>query len=370
MSASQAGPRKADFVLTPEQVALAERARLAASALDADPGADAVATLRVRAVLGCSVPTRLGGQGLGWQGHAVALSALGESIGGLGFVLHRVEVAAALGSDDDRRGLAVEGIVTALAHREPGRADDEAEIATAAVETGDGWQITGRKQLVAAPEGTQRFIVTARARGRVARFRVRSDSPGLTIVPVVTRGMRACRFVTLDLDTVRVDDAALVGFWTSGREASLALMLADTAARAPLDLAAAAAATRFVAERARTKQTFGRALLKWQVVQFRLLDSLAKLELVEPLALFNAWLRDTDSVPPRLSAGAYAGLVHLAARRAVDRAFDDAQELGGGRLFDEASPMWRWYLNHLAMRAQDPSAGAVERLVADEAWPG
>ncbi len=88
-------------------------------------------------------------------------------------------------------------------------------VACAAVRSGNGWRLTGRKAVVLDAPSADWILVSARSSGNVtdaagiSLFRVRRDAPGLTLFAYPTQS--GGRAADLQLQDVAVDGDALIG---------------------------------------------------------------------------------------------------------------------------------------------------------------
>ncbi len=182
-----------DFI---DQVVIPAEAELAPGAHGVEPAL--VARLRDQAraagVFAPTAPVELGGLGLDHVAQALVLEESGRSLigpvamncaapdEGNILLLHKVATADQAGR---YLGPLARGEVRscfAMTEPSPGAGSDPSLLATSAVPSGDGWQITGRKWFITGAEGAAFAIVMARTAEGATLFLVDSDNPGLTIV--------------------------------------------------------------------------------------------------------------------------------------------------------------------------------------------
>lgn len=363
-----------DFSPTPAQEDLLERVRRAGEGLEPDvrePGhlAACLERLRGAGLLGITLAADAGGLGGGWQELGLALAALAGRTDGLALAVHAAHLAPYVAGREDLLAAAAAGEgLTALAHREAGMATDAAILGATATASGEGYEIDGEKYPVIYLPGTGRLVVSARLENEVGRFLVDVGAPGVRVEPVAMRGLLACPLAKVSLEAVSVGTDALLGRAGSSAELSERASALWHGVKAGYEIRGAAAAVDLVVEDSKTKMTFGKPLLRWQAIQFRLVDVQARLDLLEPLAWYFTWLLDNpDEKPPGgLSRGAYGELLRLQTARYVGGALETAVEVGGGRMFNEEHPLWRRYMTYLAGTGLDGSeAEAIDRIAGE-----
>ncbi|MBU2663756.1 acyl-CoA dehydrogenase family protein [Actinoplanes bogorensis] len=183
------------------------------------------ALARSAGVFAPHAPTAYGGMGLNMVDRAPIFEAAGRSLFGpmaLGINapdegnLHLLDQVA---SDAQRaRYLAplADGTVRsafAMTEPPPGAGSDPSALLTAAVPTGDGWVINGRKKFITGADGAGFLIVMARTSGGATMFLVPADRPGIGLVRHVTTMDKSMLggHCELSFDAVRVDAADVLG---------------------------------------------------------------------------------------------------------------------------------------------------------------
>jgi alkylation response protein AidB-like acyl-CoA dehydrogenase len=400
MSTTSAPPRQAaefieaDFSLSPDQERMrADLEALVRDGLGEQAAAweqqavfppEALRTLATAGVLGLPVPRGMGGRDRGWIENGIALRALSNASGSVALIVHLQNTLTSLLA---QAAPAHEGLIDAVvrgnaalafAHREPGGRTDLAPVSTSYRASGDGYLLRGVKRAVLFGPHATHLLITAVPEGGAPRrngsgdgmsvFVVDATAPGVRVTPARSRGLRAMGNAEVALDGVIVPSGALVGGTAAGEDLVRYHMRCWRGLRAPFDIATALWAVLLVVEDAKRKITFGKPLLKYQVIQFRLMDSQAKLELTEPMGLYLQWLADTGRSPATLplSLDGYAAMVHLLAARYSRKAFEDAIEIGGGRMFNENHPVWQRYMDSIVLRVLDGVESVDLDLIARE----
>ena len=253
-------------------------------------------------LLGIGLPEALGGYGSGLD-QLVVMAAVGRALVPEPIAETLFQCAPLLARPDSGQADLVAGVMAgsvrlAMALGEAGMADDLAGVALAARKTGEGWELSGEKQVVIAAPWATHLLVAARTAGQpgeaqgLSLFVVPVEAPGLHLHPYRTLDERAAADVVLD--RVAVARAALVG--TEGAALPLLEEWRDRA------IAAACAEASGLLERllddtlayARQRRQFGQPIGSFQALQHRMVDMHLQLELVRSAALLACQSLDGD----------------------------------------------------------------------------
>ena len=291
-----------NFALTEEQTAIQEtalafaRERLAPHALAWDATAHfPVDVIRETAALGMAtiyVPAEIGGSGLSRLDGALIIEALAYGCPSISayISIHNM-VAWMVG----KYGTAaqIEAWMPKLASMdwlasycltEPGAGSDAAALASTAKRDGDGYILNGTKQFISGAGATDFYFVFARTGGEgadgVSAFVVMKDTPGLSFGPNEQKmGWNAQPTRQVIMENVRVPASALVG-GVEGRGFRFAMSGLD-GGRVNIGACSLGAAA-FAVDRARDymfeRKAFGKHLVDFQVLQFKIADMATSLE--------------------------------------------------------------------------------------------
>lgn len=263
-------------------------------------------------LLGIPFEERHGGMGAGAIELMIVMEALGRGLVVEPF-LETVVLAGGLlrhgGSEEQKRAI-IPGIISgeriyALAFAEPQGRFNLANVTTAATRQGDRWRLDGHKGVVYGAPWADGIFLTARSAGGVRDshgvtvFHVPSSARGVTLKPYQTiDGRRAAEVI---LDAVDVPGDAVIGPVHQG----LALIerIVDEGIAAVCAEAAGAmeALNEKTLEYCKTRETFGKQLSQYQVLQHRLVDMHVSHAYAASTALMAALRRDA---PPRERAKA------------------------------------------------------------------
>ncbi len=296
-----------------------------------------VSAASAQGLLGVTVPEAWGGAGRDYVSYALAIEAVAAASATLGAILVVnnslvAEVLQRFGSAEQKDRwlvrLASGRTVGAFALSEAQAGTDAGRQETTAAAAGDGYVLRGRKVWVAngaAAEVAMVFAATGPAAGGrgVSAFLVPTDRPGLTREPTADPlGVRGLGCVDLRLDDVEVGaDALLAG---PGRGFDVAKWALDGARIAIGAEALGVGQSAFEAAlgHARTRQTFGHPIGRYQAIQWQIADSATELEAARMLVLRAAAAKD---VRERITLE--ASMAKLAASEAALRAADRAMRI-------------------------------------------
>ncbi|KUI44801.1 acyl-CoA dehydrogenase [Mycobacterium sp. GA-1199] len=290
-------------------------------------------------LLGIALPESVGGTGGGFLELGVLLSEVGYSVAPV-----PVYATLALGADTiarhgdselQRRWLpgVVDGstlLTAALA--EPGNSDPTAPR-TAARADGQGWRLTGVKELVPAAQIASAIVVSATTDDGPGLFLVEADGSGVDVTPAPTTNGEPFADVELtDAIGSRLTehgDADIVRALYSRALVGLCAMQIGVADRA-LKLAAS-----YTSER----EQFGRPIGSFQAVQQRLADAFIDTEAIRWTTWHAAWL-----IAEGRPAEREAAIAKFWAAEAGARITASAQQVHGGMGIDVTYPLSRYFL--------------------------
>ncbi|MGK8501814.1 acyl-CoA dehydrogenase family protein [Nocardia asiatica] len=243
-------------------------------------------------VLAAALPESVGGNDLGALEQTAILRELGKHLAAVPYLWSIVLGAGALARFGDaaqqelatRAGAGSAILTVALAEE---RNWEPATPTTTAVDTGDGWRLTGAKTTVPFANRAERILVPATVSGTTAVFLVDPAAATVTAQQVVDRSPE---FAVEFTDT----PAELIGELADG-----ARILDWLLTRAWLGLSAAQLGTleralELVAEYAREREQFGKAVGSFQAVAQRLADAYIDVQGLRLAVTQAAWLLSED----------------------------------------------------------------------------
>lgn len=296
--------------------------------------ADLVSAGAAQGLLGVTVPEALGGAGRDHVCYALAIEAVAAASATLGAILVVnnslvAEVLQRFGTAEQKERwlarLASGRSLGAFALSEAQAGTDAARQETTAAAAGDGYVLRGRKVWVAngaVAEVAVIFAATGPAAGGrgVSVFLVPTDRPGLRREPTADPlGVRGLGCVDLRLDDVEVGPDALLAGPGRGFDVARWALDGGRIAIGAEALGVGRAAFDEALRHARTRETFGRPIGRYQAIQWPIADTATELEAARMLVLRAAAAKDVrERIPLEASMAKLAA--SEAALRAADRA--------------------------------------------------
>src|SRR5262245_8096733 len=373
-----------DFSLSPDQeaylasVSTFARERVAPAAARIDESAEyprgLVKEAAALGLMGATIPREQGGAGLEYLTYAMAIEAVAQASATLSVILTVnnslvTEPIAEFGTDAHRerwlKPLATGQSIGAFALSEANAGSDAANQQTSATKDGKGWVINGTKVWVANGEVADVAIVFAltepgaRARG-ISAFVVPLDTPGISLRPTDSLGVRGlgCRDVVMK--DVRVGADALLGEQGRGFRLAMRALEGGRIAIAAQALGLGQAALDEAIAYARRREVFGQSIGNFQAVQFLIADLATELQAARVLMWRAA---DAHDRHPRVILE--AAMAKLQASEAAHRAADRAMQVLASEGYRRGSTVERLFRD---VRAAEIYQGTseVQRMIIAE----
>lgn len=335
------------------------------------PGRQLFPKLGELGALGPSYPEEYGGGGGDyWYNYILAeelggAAALGVSMGILVHTDMATPALAEFGSDDLRQRFLAPAIagekIAAIAVSEADAGSDVAAIRTSARSDGDDYVINGSKMWIT--NGTQAdFIVlltrTSPGQGYkgMSLVIVPTDSPGFSVSRTIDKmGNHSSDTAALSFDNVRVPKANRIGAEGEGFKLQMKQFQKERLVGVALTLGGMDRIMRMTVDYLRKRQTFGKALIENQYIQFKLCELRTEIEHLRQMAhhctrLFVAGQDCTREV----------SMAKLKAGRLARQVADECVQFHGGMGYAEEYPMARYYRD---ARLMSIGAGADEIML-------
>ncbi|MGV0625590.1 acyl-CoA dehydrogenase family protein [Mycolicibacter minnesotensis] len=225
-----------------------------------------------------------------------------------------------------------------VAIAEPHPLFDPTNLRTTAVRTPSGYRLDGVKSLVPAAADAELFVVAAQLNGKPALFLVESATPGLTVRPDPSMGLRAAALGQIELNKVSVPLGARLG-----EDAATDSDYSQAIALSRLGWAALAVGTSHavldhVMPYIKEREAFGEPIANRQSVAFMCANIAIELDGLRLLTWRGA-SRCEQGLPFIREAA-------LAKRIAADKGMQiglDGVQLLGGHGYTKEHPVERWY---------------------------
>ncbi|NMC04548.1 MAG: acyl-CoA/acyl-ACP dehydrogenase [Candidatus Lokiarchaeota archaeon] len=353
-----------DFLLTPKDIEVRDKTRKfikekvppsLLKQMDADEvqyPREYVVNLAKEGLLGLRFDPKWGGKGLGWTAEIAAL----EEVGVLGMALGCLyslpsicgEALYVFGNDDQRERYlrpTLEGKkFTAEALTEPRGGSDFFGATTKAVKDGDDWLLTGQKRFVVGAEGADYFILYARtgdsstpSKDAITLFIVDKDRGVETKYLYKLLGTRGGGAGRLVLNNVRVPKENVIGKVGDGGKIFYQMMIPERMTSAAGILGTARAALDVAAEYSTKRVQFGKHIMEYQGVSFKVADCITLLDAARSIVYTAA--RAIDTKQP---SSMCRRLVSEAKRFATEKAWDIvnlAMQVCGGIGYTQVYPI-------------------------------
>ena len=360
-----------DFSFTPEQD---DAAALAASILD-----DRVTLDRQKAVeaagnrfdrdlwtalgeaglLSLAVPEQYDGAGLGLVELCRVLHEVGQRVAPVPLATHGA--AALLLAESGSEDLAAvwlpgaasgEQVLTVALSEE--RSHLPARPVTTASSSGSGWSVSGAKSLVRAGTDAAAYLVSASTAEGVGVFLVAADAAGVR----TTAGR------TSDGDTVaRVDLEEAAGTLVGSLDGSTARRLGDlvTVTTGAELLGITEGALRLTAQYAKTREQFGRPIVEFQGLQWKIADMATAIDSAR-LLLWRAARTDVEGFPGIRETA----MAKLAANEAAVMVTSEALQLFGHKGYLTRYPMERYVRDAFGLGIGGGTTAVLRNMIAGE----
>jgi alkylation response protein AidB-like acyl-CoA dehydrogenase len=325
---------------------------------------------------GMFVPAGQGGAGLPMTTIAAVTEEVSAACASTGAILAAYELGAVplllAGTETQQRevlGDLLRGEAVSFALTETGAGSDAAAIRATAEPERDGYRLRGEKIYIGNGGASRHYVVFARtdpdagARG-ISAFLVRKDTTGVVIDRYEDKmGIRGTLTSNLKLDTW-VPAAAMLG--EPGRGLRLALKTLDVGrvSVAAQSLGLATAAFTLASQEAARRTPFGRPLLDYQGISFRLADLATELSAARMLTYQAAGAYDRGEKISTIGA-----MAKLYASEVAHRAADLAVQVFGGDGYCRPCPAERLYRDQRILEIYEGTS-EIQRVVISRAIAG
>ncbi len=288
------------------------------------------------------IPEEYDGQGYGLLEDCIVVEEMCRADPGLGAAvslgnLMIPDVLLKHGTEEQKEKyippLARGDAIAAAAFTEPEHGSDITRMNTTAVKDGDEWVINGDKQFITNAPIADYFIILCQTdpdaqpshRGQ-SLFLAEKGMPGLETAKLHGKmGIKPCITGSLALSDLRVPEKNLVGELNRGFYYALELFDGTRITIAAQAVGTAQGAFEKAFKYAKERKQFGRPIIDFQAVSFKLADMAMKIEAARMLTYKAAWLADQGKISPSATSMAKA----FASRVAME-VTDDAIQIYGG----------------------------------------
>ena len=228
---------------------------------------------------------------------------VGAAVGGRGISLDPIQKLAA----PEIRDRVLKDIVlgkkgSSLGITEPGGGSDVASLKTTAKRDGNHFVLNGSKTFITGGMESDYFVIGARTGGRgltgISLFFVEKDAPGFSRTPLSKKmGWWASNQATLYFDDCRVPATNMMGQEDYGFIAIMNNFNNERLALIAGCLGMMKAALEDSIAWAKERETFGKPLIKHQVIRHKIADMSAKIDAVEAYLRNICWQIEQGEMP-------------------------------------------------------------------------
>jgi len=186
--------------------------------------------------------------------------------------------------------------ISALAITEPSAGSDVAGLKTTARRDGDQFIVRGEKTFITSGMRADYYSVAVRTGGAgmggISLLLIERDTPGFARTPLKKMGWWASDTATLHFDDCRVPADNLIGPENGGFKVIMGNFNDERLGMAVGANAFARVAFDEALAYARLRETFGRPLIRNQVIRHKLVDMLQRVEATQAMIELTAWRLD------------------------------------------------------------------------------
>jgi acyl-CoA dehydrogenase len=304
-------------------------------------------------LMGVLIPENLGGAGLGYQEYITIIEEISKVCGSIGLSLAAHNSLCTnhifmFANDTQKQKylplLASGQWIGAWGLTETGTGSDAGGMMTTAIEDGDYFVLNGSKNFITHAISSQVAVVIARtgqqgdSRGMTA-FIIEKSTDGFSSGKKENKlGMRASETACLFFDTCRVHKDQVIGQVGDGFVQSLKLLDGGRISIAALSLGIAKGAYDASLKYAKERKQFGKEIIHFQGVSFKLADMATEIEAAELLTrqageMKNAGVKNTKE----------AAMAKYFASEVAVRVANDAVQIHGGYGYTKDYPVEKYY---------------------------
>jgi short-chain 2-methylacyl-CoA dehydrogenase len=244
---------------------------------------------------------------------------------------------------------------------EPGAGSDAGAARTRAELTNSEWVINGSKIFITNAGTDISACVTITAltgEDEISNLIVPNGTPGYDISPPMEKlGWRASDTRELSFKDVRVPEGNLLGPRGKGFQQFLEILDGGRISVAAMGVGLAQGAYDLALKYAQEREQFGKAIAKFQAVQFKLVDMATEIEAGRNLVYKAAWLKDQGRPFAKEAA-----MAKLYTGELAHRAANESLQIHGGYGFMEESAISRLYRDQKILEIGE-GTNEVQRMV-------
>jgi alkylation response protein AidB-like acyl-CoA dehydrogenase len=331
---------------------------------------DLIAELGELGLMGMTIPEEYGGAGTDTLSYAIAVEELTRIDSSVAITVAAHHSLGTLpifyfGTEEQKRqwlpDLASGKRLAAFGLTEPGAGSDAGATRTTAELRGGRWAINGSKIFItnAGTDITACVTVTARTGDdEISNLIVPNGAPGYEISPPMEKmGWHASDTRELSFRDCEVPEENLLGPRGQGFAQFLEILDGGRISVAAMAVGLAQGAYDLAIAYAHEREQFGRAIAKFQAVQFRLADMATEIEAARNLVYKAAWTKDQGR-----PFGKEAALAKLYSGEMSHRVVNSALQVHGGYGYMDEFAISRFYRDQKILEIGE-GTNEVQRMV-------
>lgn len=303
--------------------------------------------------MGVLVPEEYGGAGLGYQEYITIIEEIGKVCGSIGLSVaahnslctnHILQFASEEQKDKYLPKLATGEWLGAWGLTEPNTGSDAGRMKCVAEKDGDYYVLNGSKNFITHGKSGQVAVIIARtgelldSRGMTA-FIVEQGTPGFRAGKKENKlGMRASETAELIFDNCRIHKSQVIGKIGEGFIQSMKILDGGRISIAALSLGIAKGAFNASLQYAQERKQFGKPIVSFQAISFKLADMATRIEAAELLTRKAGELKDREEYTTKLSS-----MAKLYASEAAVDVSNEAIQIHGGYGYTKDFPVEKFY---------------------------
>lgn len=303
--------------------------------------------------MGVLVPENYGGSGLGYQEYITIIDEISQVCGSIGLSVaahnslctnHILTFANEEQKQKYLPKLASGEWIGAWGLTETGTGSDAGGMATTAVADGDYYVLNGSKNFITHAISSNVAVVIARTGEKgdshgMTAFVIEKDTPGFSAGKKENKmGMRASETACLFFDNCSVHKDNILGNVGDGFVQSLKILDGGRISIAALSLGIAKGALEAALKYAQQREQFGKTIINFQGVSFKLADMATKIEASELLTRKAGFLKDNGQKVTKVSA-----MAKLYASETAVEVANEGVQIHGGYGYTKDYPAEKYY---------------------------
>ncbi len=261
-----------------------------------------------KGLLGIIAPQKYGGQALNYTAYVEAIIHLATFDGAIAMSVaahnslaleHLIQFGNTAQKEQWAQSLIKGKCIGAWALTEPNVGSDAAQLQTTAEKKGNHWIIQGEKKFITHGKNSQLAIVMAKTNPKpytqhnITAFIVDKKNPGISIGKSENKmGMRASETSTLLFQSCKVHEDNMIGTINTGFSQAMEILEGGRISIAALSIGIAKGAFHMALQYAHKRKQFGKRLIDFQGISFKLAEMATQIEAGYLLTLKAAQTKD------------------------------------------------------------------------------